>query len=348
MGSQILDPKRAVANIFNSSVAASAISAAWEVGLLDEIRQQKQVDVTKFALQHDLDRASMHGLAAALAVADVVKRERDQDMVVAGPLLDEAYQSKSLFHWLTLGSGGLFSRTQYVLRNGNRKGEDFYQRDSVAISYACKDISLAHFDPAFWTAMEGLDYDIHSVVDLGSGSGERLMQVLTRYPGTTGLGVDIAGPSLKVAAADAAARGFGPDRLSFTEGDVRMLSYREEFANVDLLTCFMMGHDFWPRENCVVTLQQLRKAFPKVRRFLLGDATRILLNTDSKSSKYAVTDTDVPIFTLGFEFGHAMMGVYIPTIEEWEGVFEEGGWRCVKTHLIKSLSLSVIFELEHA
>jgi hypothetical protein len=61
-----------------------------------------------------------------------------------------------------------------------------------------------------------------------------------------------------------------------------------------------------------------------------------------------VSEDNVPIFTLGFELGHEMMGVYLPTIEEWLGVFAEGGWRCVKKHLIESLTLSVVFVLEHA
>ncbi|OCK86687.1 methyltransferase MppJ [Cenococcum geophilum 1.58] len=342
MISTIVDPERAVATIFNSAIAAVAIGAAWELGLLDELRDQKMVDVHEFATQHNLDSSSMQGLVTALAVVDVI--ERDQDTVAAGRLLDEAYRTKSLFHWLTLGSGELFARMQYVLRNENRTGA-FYRRDPVAIAYACRDINRQHFDPAFWAAMDGLNYKFHSVVDLGSGSGERLMQLLDRHPGTTGIGIDLAGPAINVAAAEALEHGFG-DRLSFTEGDARDISYRDEFAQVDLLTCFMMGHDFWPRDNCVATLQRLRKAFPKVRRFLLGDATRILL--DSARSKHAVTGDNVPVFTLGFEFGHAMMGTYLPTIEEWEGVFAEGRWRCVKRHLIESLSLSVIFELEHA
>ena len=342
MNSTTVDSERAVATIFNSAIAAPAIGAAWELGFLDELREQKKVDVHKFATQHDLDSGSMQGLVSALAIVDVV--ERDQDTIVPGKLLDEAYRTKSLFHWLTLGSGGLFSCMQYVLRNKNRTGS-FYHRDSAAIALACRDINLQYFDPAFWAAMDGLDSKFHSVVDLGSGSGERLMQILDRYPGTTGIGIDLAGPAIKVAAAEAVERGFG-DRLSFTEGDVREMDYRNEFAQVDLLTCFMMGHDFWPRENCVATLQQLRKVFPKVRRFLLGDATRILL--DTARSKHAVSEDNVPIFSLGFEFGHAMMGVYLPTMEEWDGVFAEGGWRCVKKHLIETLSLSVIFELEHA
>ncbi|BCR88626.1 class I SAM-dependent methyltransferase [Aspergillus chevalieri] len=342
MISSLVDPERAVATIFNSAIAAAAIGAAWEVGLLTELRDKEKVDVKKFATQHDLDRDSIQGLVTALAIVDVV--ERDQDTIVAGTLLDEAYRTKSLFHWLTLGSGGLFSRMQYVLRNENRKG-DFYGRDPEAIAYACRDINRHHFDPVFRATVDGLDYKFHSIVDLGSGSGERLMQILDRYPGTTGIGIDLAGPAIKFAAAEAVERGFS-DRLSFIEGDAREMGYRDEFAQADLLTCFMMGHDFWPRENCVATLQRLRTAFPKVRRFLLGDTTRILL--DNPCSKYTVSEDNVPIFTLGFEFGHALMGVYLPTMEEWEGVFTEGGWHCVKKHLIESPSLSVIFELEHA
>lgn len=342
--STISDPERAIASIFNSAVAAPAIGAAWELGLLDELKDQKKVDVQAFAAKYDLDCSSIQGLVTALAVVGIVVVGRDQNTVAPGRLLDEAYRTKSLFHWLTLGSGELFSRMQHVLRNQNRTG-DFYRRDSAAIAYACRDINRQYFDPVFWTAMDGLDTNFHSVVDLGHGSGERLMQILDRYPRATGIGIDLASPAVKFASAEAMHRGFG-DRLSFIEGDARDLHYRDEFAQVDLLTCFMMGHDFWPRENCVATLQRLRKAFPKARRFLLGDATRILLN--STGSKHAVKVENVPIFTLGFEFGHAMMGVYLPTMEEWEGVFAEGGWRCLKKHLIETLSSPVIFELEHA
>lgn len=345
MISDIADQRQAVATIFNSAVAAAAISAAWELGLLDELRNQKKVNLDQFITQHDLDKHSMQGLVTALAVADVVvKDEEDYSTVLPGRLLEETYLTKSLFHWLTIGSGGLFSRIPHVVRNSNRTGS-FYQRDSVAIAYACRDINYQHFDPVFWAAMDGLDYSIHSVVDLGSGGGERLMQILDRYPAATGIGIDVAGPAIKVATADAAARGF-EGRLSFFEGDARELSYRDDFAQVNLLTCFLMGHDFWPREKCVASLQRLRKAFPNAQRFLLGDTTRVLLNCPE--SAHAVTDSNVPAFTLGFEFGHAMMGVYLPTMEDWEGVFAEGGWHCRKRHLVESSYLSVIFELEHA
>lgn len=73
MSSTTVDTERAVAKIYNSAIAAAAIAAAWEVGLLDALHDQKKVDVPKFAAENNLDSDSMQGVAVALAVVDVVK-----------------------------------------------------------------------------------------------------------------------------------------------------------------------------------------------------------------------------------------------------------------------------------
>ena len=107
------------------------------------------------------------------------------------------------------------------------------------------------------------------------------------------MSIDLAGPATKYAKVEASKRGF-KNRLPFIEGNVRQITYRDESAHVDLVTCFIMGHDFWPRENCVVTLQRSQKAFPKARRFLLGDMTRVFMN--NPHSEYPVVEDNVPIF----------------------------------------------------
>ncbi|RFN52987.1 methyltransferase mppj [Fusarium flagelliforme] len=340
MGSIGTTPDREVASIFNSAIASWAIGTAWEVGILDKLRESRRLHATSYAKKNDLDIASTEGLVTSLVVVDILKRDGDE--IVPGRLFEETYRTKSLFHWLSLGSGALFSRMQYVVRNENRHG-DYYTRDSAAIAYACRDINTQHFEPAFFKALDGVSYDVHRVVDLGCGSGGRLMQILDRFPQATGIGIDLAGPALKVASSEAVQRGYG-NRLSLTEGDARALQYRDEFSQVDLLTCFMMGHDFWPRENCIATLQNLREIFPNVRRFILGDATRILLGKEGKERD--MREADVPVFTLGFELGHAMMGVYLPTLEQWDEVFADGGWRCVNKNIFYTPSKSVVFELE--
>jgi len=329
----VSETQRFVAQIFNSAVAASAIGAAWELGALDELAERGVLDAHEFATGHRLDPPSVVGMFRALAAVDVV--ERDETKVVPGAHFDEVLRTRSFFHWLTRGSGELFRDIPAVSRTDNRTGR-FHRRDSAAIAFACREISALTYDPWFWAAVDTLDFEVTAAADLGCGSGERIRQILRRYPRARGLGLDVARPALDVAEAESRAAGLG-DRVAFLEADVLSLRPRPEFVGVDLLTCFMMGHDFWPRQRCVDTLRALREVFPSARRFLLGDATRTL----------GVADRELPVFTLGFEFGHDLMGTVIPTVEDWESVFAEGGWRLRTKHSIGIAAGEVIFELEH-
>jgi phenylpyruvate C(3)-methyltransferase len=326
------NPAPTAASIFNSAVAASAIGAAWQLGALDRLYEQGKLDAEVFALENELDPQATLAMFRALASVGVV--ERQCSTIVPGPVFDEVYRARSFFHWLCQGSGELFRRMPAVLPEKNRTGE-FYRRDPVAIGYACREINAAYFDPVFWRAMEGLDTTFRTVADLGSGSGERLRQILRRYPHVRGVGIDVAAAAVESAAAELAAEGL-LDRVTFVEADVRNLQPRPEYADVELLTCFMMGHDLWPESSCVASLRRLREAFPAARSFLLGDTART----------NGTEDADLPVFTLGFEVGHALMGVYLPTLAEWETVFERGGWTCVRTYRVEMPADSVIFQLE--
>ncbi|WP_457512622.1 class I SAM-dependent methyltransferase [Streptomyces sp. TE33382] len=321
---------RSVATIYNSAVAAFAIAAAWEVGALEELYRERTLDTSEFAERRGLDALSTTGLFRAMASVGLVHREGTVVIPLSG--FDAVYHNKSFFHWLGRGSAELFQQIPRVLRNEQRTGA-YYRRDPAAIAFACREIDDITYAPAYWGAIERLDFPVTRVADLGCGSGGRLMDLLHRFPGTTGIGVDIAAPSLEVARKEAADIGLS-DRTEFVRGDVLRLEPRPEFADIELVTCFMMGHDFWPRENCVATLRRLREVFPAARRLLIGDATRT-----------ALPDTELPVFTLGFELGHDLMGTFLPTIDDWESVFAEGGWELVRTNRIELTVGEVIFEL---
>ncbi|MBB6421402.1 cyclopropane-fatty-acyl-phospholipid synthase family protein [Streptomyces sp. AK010] len=322
---------RGAAQIFNSTVAGFAIAAAWETGALDELEEHGSLSLPEFCTRHDLHLPSVDATMTALASVGVV--ERHGEKVGTGPEFTEVYRGKAFFHWLTVGCGELFSDMAGVSRNANRVGT-FYRRNGAAIGYACRDINAQSFDPVFWQAMEELDFDFTSVADLGCGSGGRLAQIARRYPKVRGTGIDIAADALRDAVAEAGTAGLG-DRLEFIEGDVMELRPDARLESVEVLTCFMMGHDFWPRENCVASLRRLREVFPGVRRFLLGDTART----------EGMADRDKPVFTLAFETAHDLMGVYLPTLGEWEDVFEESGWKCVGVRPVQVPADSVIFEL---
>jgi hypothetical protein len=322
----------AAANIYNSAVAAWAIAAAWEIGALDELASSRVLDAESFAARRGLDPASTVGLFRALASVGVVRRAGP--VVVIAGAFDDVYRYKAFFHWLSRGSAELFRQMPSILVSENRVGQ-FYQRDAAAIAYACKEIDELCYAPTFWDAMGRLDFDVSGVADLGCGSGGRVLDVLARYPRARGVGIDIARPALDAARAGSAAAGMS-DRVTFIEADVLDLQESPEFADVELITCFMMGHDFWPRENCVAAFRRFRTIFPCAQRLLLGDATRTA----------QACDTDLPVFTLGFELGHDLMGVFLPTVADWESVFDETGWKLVRTNRIDMTVGEVVFELE--
>lgn len=320
------------AAIYNSAVASWAIAAAWEIGALDELRRERRLDPTAFAERHGLDTLATVGMFRALAAVEVV--ERQDGTVVAARNFDEVYRYKSFFHWLSRGSAELFRQMPSALAR-NEQVKPRYTRDAAAIAFACREIDEFCYAPTFWAAMERLDFDFSVVTDLGCGSGSRVLDILARYPGTRGIGIDIARPAIEAAQAKSAAAGMS-DRATFIEADVLALGEHPQFERVELITCFMMGHDFWPRENCVAALRRLRALFPSARRLLLGDATRTA----------GFPDTELPVFTLGFELGHDLMGVFIPTIADWESVFAEADWKLLRTNRIDLTVGEVIFELE--
>jgi phenylpyruvate C(3)-methyltransferase len=322
----------AAATIYNSAVAAWAIAAAWEIGALDELHRSRVLDAESFAARRGLDAAATVGLFRALASVGVVRREGP--VITAAGAFDEVYQYKSFFHWLSRGSAELFRQMPSVLVSENRVGQ-FYQRDSAAIAYACREIDQLCYAATFWDAMRRLDFDLSHVADLGCGSGGRVLDVLARYPRARGVGIDIARPALDAARAGSSDAGMS-DRVTFIEADVLDLEERPELADVELITCFMMGHDFWPRESCVAALRQFRKVFPSARRLMLGDATRTA----------EVPDSDLPVFRLGFELGHDLMGIFLPTVTDWESVFDEAGWKLMRTNRIDMTVGEVVFELE--
>ncbi len=325
---------KSAAQLYNSAVAASAIAAAWELGALDELHDKGVLDAHEFAARNDLDPAATLAMFRALAAVKIV--ERDGTKVTPAAVFAEIQQTRSFFHWLTRGSGELFRRMPLVLQNQHRKGE-IDPRDPASVTYACREINTLTYDPWFWSAIDGLDFAFTRVADLGCGNGDRLIKILGRRPESKGIGIDIAADSLKVAESDAADAGLS-DRLAFVTADVRTMDRRAEFAEVELLTCFMMGHDFWPRERCIATLARIRELFPNVKRFLLGDATRTV----------GTADHELPVFTLGFEVAHDMMGVFLPTVADWESAFAESGWRVRHKHAIDMTVGEVIFELEPA
>lgn len=317
------------ATLFNHSLAAFAVVSAAELGLLDAIRDHGTVDLGGYADEHDLHPQSLRGVADALASAGVVTITGDK--VTGTEDFADVHATKGFFTWLLGGCGELLRTGGSVTRNSNRTGR-YIHRDARVISIGTADFGARFIDPVFDAAFAA--HDFSHVADLGCGSGDRLIRALRSRPDATGVGVDIAPAAVELARERIAEAGLA-DRAVVIQADVHELTYRPEFAEVDFLTSFLMGHDFWPRQRCLRALENIRHAFPALRAFALCDTYR----------SGEVPSRDLPILTLGFEHVHAYMGQVLPTLADWREVFDAAGWTVYREHDLVLPPHSKIFHL---
>ncbi len=320
----------AAATLFNSALAATAIAALFEVGFFDEIASKTPVSLADFCRTRDAHLPSVRSLLYVLNCFDIIRVAADEDSVSPGALFSEVDRNKGYFLWLVGGYGTMLQSLGARLENRNREG-DLMQRDGRRIAMSGRDYGAHFVDRHFLEMLDEVPCNV--VADLGCGSGERLMKLARSRPGMRGFGLDLNEGAVNLAQTAVAEAGLA-DRLTVLHDNVGNLKPRKEFEEVELIFCFFMGHDLWPREECLKSLQQIRAVFPNVKRFLLSDTYR----SDLPAAP------DVPIFTLGFELTHAVMGQYIPSVAEWIDLFADAGWNCVARRDL-DIPFSSIFDL---
>ncbi|ROO82952.1 methyltransferase family protein [Actinocorallia herbida] len=316
------------ASHFSSYLVSVALSATHELGILDALHVEGVYTLGESG--EGLDPTVVARYMNALMWGGIV--EIDGAIVRPGPLFDDAFAARGYFYWMVRGCGTLFTEAPGVTSEASRGG-DFYSRDMRAVAIGSKLIGDGDVEPLFDRLLEAKGASV--VADLGCGSGQRLMRVAGIRPGTRGIGLDISSASVELASQSVASAGLA-DVISVHRADVLDLGEIPGAEDVDVITCSFMGHDFWPHDTCVNTLRGLRETFPNAHTFLLCDVVR----------STGLPGDGTPIFTLGFELVHALMGVYLPTLEEWRAAFAESGWRCAVEHAVPNPPGGYLFQLE--
>ncbi|MGP4001150.1 class I SAM-dependent methyltransferase [Streptomyces sp. 8N706] len=325
---------RYCADTFNGAIASAAISAAWEIGLLDALASTGRVEISTFAKSREAAPAVVRAILVALSSRRIVTLDAARLEATTDIGFESAFSTKGFFYWLTRGCGELFTTLPTMVRNDDRLGE-YVRRDARSISVACRNIARTFFDPPFRELIDHIDFG--TVADLGCGSADRIVMLAERRPGLRAIGIDVAEGAISVAKEAVGEAGL-EDRITLVQDDVLNLTPRAEYEDVDMVTCFLMGHDFWPRESCVKTLRRLRETFPNLRNLVLGDTCR----------STGVDGPEHPMFTLGFETVHTVMDHYLPTLDEWESVLDESGWHIADRQLIDLPAFSFIYRLTPA
>ncbi len=326
------DTDSGMANLFNSAIGASAIAAVYELGLFGELQQNNSIRVKDFCEKNDLHHSSVSSLLHVLCCFEVIDINPEEDVIQKGAAFSNVYRDKGYFLWLVGGYGYLLQHLSSALRNKFRTG-DFIRRNGERIASAARDYGSQFVDPHFIDMLKQEPYQF--VADLGCGSAERLINLARNQPNIKGTGIDINSEAIKLAKQAVASANL-QERITILHGDIKELTNQPELQRVEVIFSFFMAHDLWPRPKCLQTLRDLHYVFPRAERLLLCDTYR----SDLAPSR------EMPIFTLGFELTHAVMGQYIPSVSEWIDLFTEAGWSCVEQRNV-GIPFSCIFDLRN-
>lgn len=317
--------------LFNAYVTASAISAATQMGLLHAVHDSELVEIRELATRRDLSAEPIEAVAEVLAGDGILKvAGRDPLAVTRGPEFDDIWDNKGYFLWLVGGYGDMLGRVG-ELSSTTRRALAHEVRDGRAIAQAGKEYGDRFVDPIVNRIIDDLDFTV--LADLGCGSASRLIRQAQRFPDRRFVGVEVNPGAVDLARHAVAAAGLR-DRITIIQDDVRRLSARAEYVDVDAIQTFFVAHELWPRNACLATLADIRRRMPRARNFLLSDTYR----------STGATSGGAPIFTLGFELTHAVMGQHVPTLQDWIALFEESAWS-LRSRLELQIAFSEVFHL---
>lgn len=297
------------ADLFNGYVGASVVFALHQTGVLSAIRREP-LDLGQLAAATGIGRDRLRPLVDAAVRLGILWRNDDGIALTAAGA--EAVTNAGYFVWALGGYADVFRNLGDWVRGEKEFGADF-GRDPVMVAQGSALCDQSFMSPVFLDVLDRLDFGC--IADLGCGSGARLMGIAARYPGRTGLGIDISADACAVGRRHVAAAGLA-DRIRIhhadVTGEVGELEWRER---VDLVTSFLLMHDLFAATDPPEALfDRLRQTFPNARRYVLADTN--------------LTPAPVqppPIHSVAFELLHGVMGVPLRATDEYERIFTRAG-----------------------
>lgn len=308
---------------FNGYVAAQIVFALDRLELLDELLEHGQVDVRATAARVGADERMLSELfRAAQTCGYVVLRDGVAVITTAGR--DMAFM-RGYFTWAVGGYADLFSNIAEVVSGDRRFNGDIF-RDEAMVALGSGQNDRAFMAQTVDEVVARLDFT--AIADLGSGISARLCRVAGARGDVRGVGLDISGAATRLAG-DAIRRAGLDGSVQALQADVLGLIKGTEkypvLAEVDAVMSFFLLHDLLAAPDTRSRVMPgLREAFPEARTFILADT---MIRPARPADGTQPADTTLPVFSVGYELAHALMGVPLHTKDTYEALFAQAGLR---------------------
>jgi hypothetical protein len=310
---------------FNGYVAATVVNALDRLGVWDRLAARPRLDVPAFVRDAGpaVRERIVREVLRAAAVCGWLRLEDGGDTVVLTEAGSRTIRMRGYFTWAVGGYSDVFAGAARLATGRGEFGADVL-RDEAMVALGSGQNDRSFMSGTLDDVLDGVDF--HTLADLGSGISARITRIVGSRPGTRGLGLDISGPATELGRRTIAEAGL-TDRVRAVQADVLDVCHREAHrdavAEVDTVMSFFLLHDLLADPGTRPHLfTRLREAFPAARTFVLADT---MLRPDAEDS------ATLPVFSLGYELAHALMGVPLHTKETYEELFAGAGLHPVRT-----------------
>ena len=302
---------------FNGYLAAQIVFALDRLGLLEELLEHGRADVHAAAARIGADQVMLVALLRAAQTCGYLVL-RDGEAVITPAGRDMAFM-RGYFTWAVGGYANLFSNIAGLISGDRRFNSDIF-RDEAMVALGSGQNDRAFMAGTVDEVLGQLDFT--AMADLGSGISARLCRVAAARDGMRGVGLDISDAATRLAQ-DAIRRAGLDGNVQALRADVLgVIKGTEKYpvlAEVDAVMSFFLLHDLLAAPDTRSRVMPgLRDAFPKARTFVLAD-------TMIRPAQPG--DATLPVFSVGYELAHALMGVPLHAKDTYEALFVQAGLR---------------------
>lgn len=301
---------------FNGYLAAQIIFALDRLGLLDAL-EQGPVEAARFACSNGTDARLLCELLRAAERCGYLEVRADRAILTAAGR--EAARMRGYFTWAVGGYARMLADTAAMVSGEHRFDRDIF-RDEAMVALGSGQNDRALMSAILDDALAKLDFTL--IADLGSGTAARLCRIAGARDGMRGVGLDISAAATQLAQTTIKRAKLG-ERVQALQTDVLDVVSRRRYdpllAEVDTVMSFFLLHDLLADPTIrPQVFPRLREALPQCGTFLLADTMLAPAHPPAAA---------LPVFSVGYEFVHALMGVPLHTKETYEALFAQAGLR---------------------
>lgn len=309
-----------IAQMFNNYLTAKLVIMANQIGFFEALEDDESITAEELTQKFNMDETGGKDLLRFLVSQKVLNKAGDKyylDKEFAG----EFRQNFGMLSWLLEGYGNVIEKSHPILTGEMRYGPDIV-RDAQKMASATTQISQQNTDSYMFGLLEKLDFT--QAIDIGCGSGLRLLQLAERFKDVKLSGIDISEECCALARENIATHGRSEQInvvCSSAEDWSNNITETRSESGRNLVMCFAMFHDLLNVPGAAERMMaSIKKNYPV--------GTYVLIQDQMCDHNTRVATAD---WVEGFTFVHRLMGQSLYTLDVYHRTIKEQGFNIIET-----------------